>query len=192
MALPSGLRFQKDSWFSQPHFLPTQVRKPRACGSSCGQSIRNVPGTGSDLSSGTLPTTPWPPRPPATAEAVCARTLKVLSSPAPQAGRAEHPTCGFLLGFLSMAILAEGHASLQGGQGEDSVPPWVFPPGLSLWQLQAGKCQLHSWASVEAVSWPHPSDQRPYKDPVHAPAGTRDRNYEKPSATAAHILLVLS
>ena len=100
MALPSGLRFQKDSWFYQPHFLPTQVRKPRACGSSCGQSIRNVPGTGSDLSSGTLPTTPWPPRPPATAEAVCARTLKVLSSPAPQAGRAEHPTCGFLLGFL--------------------------------------------------------------------------------------------
>lgn len=57
--------------------------------------------------------------------------------------------------------------------------------------LSPGKCQLHSWASVEAVSWPHPSDQRPYKDPVHAPAGTRDRNYEKPSATAAHILLVL-
>ena len=46
-------------------------------------------------------------------------------------------------------------------------------------------------SSTAGLQWklclgPTPRDQRPFKDPVHAPAGSTGRNYEKPSATAAH------
>ena len=150
MALPSGLRVQKDSWFSQPHFLPTQVRKPRACGSSCGQSIRNVPGTGSDLSSGTLPTTPWPPRPPATAEAVCARTLKVLSSPAPQAGRAPH---------LRRPVGLPGEAVSPSLTTPSFHTPGPLPhpnPSFSLPLAVAYRGLAHSPLLLRALqAWPH-------------------------------------
>lgn len=77
-------------------------------------------------------------------------------------------------------------------QGLPALRILLLPTASSRsFHLSPGKCQLQSWASVEAVSWPHPSDQRPFKDSVHAPTGSRGRKYEKPSTTAAHILLVL-